>query len=114
MPTLSRVLLDRQTLSTGDAMDLDDALDLGDYATLDVIVTVHAAGEGEDAALVVSHAPRNVADGYLDFPTPISVSLISAGRTWVRVEAFTCFVSWSVIGTLSSGATVSLELVART
>lgn len=114
MPTLCRVLLDRQSLSAGDAMSLKDALDLGHYATLDVVVTVHEASEGDSGALELRHAPRNQEDSYLDFPTPISVSLAATGKTWIRADAFTCFVAWSVSGDLSRSATVSLELVART
>lgn len=113
MPTLTRRVLDHHSLSTGDAMDAADALDLGEHQTLELVLTVHSAGTGTSIALVVQHAPFNESGAYLDFPTAVRFDLSTTGTTWSQVDRFTRFVSWSVDGNLDTAAEVTLDVVAK-
>lgn len=117
MATQSRRILDRQTLVTGDAMDLTEATDLAEYSTLEIVITVHTADTPEAGAsaaeLVVRHAPVAEEDGWLDFETAVTVDLSVAGKTWRHVSSFTRFLGWSVSGSLGSSAVVTLDVVAK-
>ena len=113
MPMLYRRLLDEATLSADTAPDLSAALDLGDYREIHLVLTVTSAGDGDAAKLVVRHAAVNDEAAYLDFETPVSVSLGTTGSTWFHVDTFTRWVSWFVSGTLSREAVVTLDLVAK-
>lgn len=113
MATTSARLLDRSTLSSGDTMPAESASDMGEGQTLEVIVTVHAACEGDAPTLVLKHAPGNTDQDWLDFPQPIRVPLGRAGRTWFHAPYFTRYVGWSLSGTLDSSAEVTVELLAK-
>lgn len=113
MNTFSTRILNRVTLSDGDAMDLTMALDLLEFGELDLVVQVHEATEGESPVLVLEHAPANESDAYIDFPTPARVDLSATGTTWHRVTAFTRWVRWRLTGTLAGNPTVTLDLLAR-
>ena len=106
MPSLSRCLLDKYPLSRETSPDLGDALDLGDYGTLHMVVTVHTAATAvagtANPTLDIQHATTNELDRYLPFDTPVSIDLTVAGTTWVHVSDFTRFVLWMLSGTLSS------------
>ena len=113
MPLLYRRILDAQALSTGDTMDLAEAIDLGEYTVLEITVVVSEAGAGESAALLFQHAPCNEAGRYMDFATPLKVDLTHAGTTWEHIDAFTRFLTWSVTGTLNSSAVATVDIVAK-
>lgn len=113
MPTLSRRLLDQTALSTGDTMDLAEALDLGDVQTLDLVIVVSEAGAGEAPTLVFEHAPVNEEDAFFGFDPSATVDLTAGGRTWHHITALTRFLRWTTTGTLSASATVTVDVVAR-
>lgn len=113
MICLSRRLLEQKSLEDGDLMDLVDALDLGIYTSLEFVIRVLQAGEGEAPVLVLQHAAVNETGAYLNFETPVSIDLTTTGSTWVHVAAFTRFVGWSLSGTLSSEAIVTIDVVAK-
>lgn len=117
MPSLSRCLLDKHTLSRETSPDLGEALDLGDYGTLHIVVTVHTAATADagsaNPTLDVQHAAVNELDRYLPFDTPVSIDLTVAGTTWVHVSDFTRFVLWMLSGTLSTEAVVTVEIIAK-
>lgn len=111
MPTYCRRLLDQATLSTGDALDPADALDLADYKELEIVVEVHSAAEGDTPRLVLQHGPTAAVS--LNFETPVSVDLSATGTSWLHLARFTRWLGWSVTGTLSGGAVVTLEVIAK-
>ena len=113
MPIYSRRLLDQATVNDGDTLDLSDAPDLGEYHTLGLAVTVHEAGVGTAPLLVVEHAASNATDYYGAFSTPAQVALDVTGTTFVQVDAFLRWVRWTTSGSLSSPATVTLDLIAK-
>lgn len=108
-----RRLLDSVTLSPGAEVDLSQALDLGDYRELHLVLTVQSAGEGDAAKLVVRHAAVNESGSYLDFETSAEIALTATGTAWFHADTFTRWVCWFVTGTLSADAVVTLDLVAK-
>lgn len=77
------------------------------------MVTVHEATEGESPTLTLTHAPTAEDDAWMDFPTPVRVSLARTGRTWVHVPWFTRHVGWAISGMLESMPVVTVDLVAK-
>lgn len=112
-PNRSTVWMESRTLSPGDEMSLTEALDAGEYSTLEVVVTVEQADRGDAAALVFQHAARNVSGAYLDFSPAASVSLTATGQTWVQIDRFTRFLGWAIDGALADGAVVTVDVVAK-
>lgn len=110
--TTSRVF-DEKTLSQGDTMSEDEALDYGAFSTLDVVIHVSSAATGDSPTLTLKHASYNEAGRYLAFESPVEVSLSATGSTWFRVSAFSRFIGWSLAGTLDTPAVVTLDIVAR-
>lgn len=113
MIPLYRKILDNRTLSSGEELDLTGAFDLSGYRELHLVLTVVTAGEGDDAKLVVRHAPTNDESAYRDFPTPAEIALNTTGSAWFVVSSFTWFVHWFVSGTLNADAVVTLELIGK-
>ena len=113
MTTLTTTVLDQVSLVDGDTMDLQEALDLGAYRTLGFVLTVHEAGVGDGATLVVEHAIDNVSTGYVSLEPAVEVSLDAARTVAFQVPAFLRWVRWTVSGRLTTGATVSLSVIAR-
>lgn len=94
-------------------MEAVAAADLGDGHTLEVVVTVHEGCEGESPSLCLKHAPASTDEQWLDFPEPMRISLARPGRTWLHAARYTRFVGWSLSGTLTSSAQVSVDLLAK-
>ena len=113
MSLLYRRLLQNVTLSAGETTDLLEGLDLGEYREVHVVLTVVSAGSGSAVKLVARHAPLDDEDSYLDFDTPMEISLTETGSRWFHADAFTRFVSCFVSGTLESDAIVTVDLVAK-
>ena len=111
MPTYTRVLLDQATLSTGDALDAADALDLGDYQQLEIVAEVTTAANGDAPLLHLRHGPTAAAG--LDFETPISIDLSAAGTSWHHADRFSRWLSWTVSGTLDTSAVVTIHVIAK-
>lgn len=106
-------VLDNRELSDGEAMSLDETVDLGSFHTLDVIIYVHTPATGETPTLTVTHAAFNEDDAFIALDPAIEVDLSVEGSTWIRVEAYTRYLRWSVGGRLGTSAVVTLDLVAR-
>lgn len=113
MPMLNTRMLNRHTLSAGDTMALSAALDVGDFTSLDVVITVDEAGAGDAPLLELQHAACNEDDGYLSCNPSQTVDLSVAGKTWIHLDQFTRFLRWSLSGALESSATVTIDVVAR-
>ena len=114
MSLYSRRLLDHISINDGDTMNLAEALDLGDYRTLGFSLTVHEAGKGTDPVIVLQHAATNAEDQYGDLSAPVRAALDVTGTSLYHAESFLRWVRWTTSGTLSSGAVVSLDLIAKT
>ncbi len=108
-----RRLLENAPLTPDAGLDLSQALDLGDYREVHLVLTVNGAGDGGEAKLVVRHAAVNEASCYLDFETPAEIALNATGQAWFHADTFTRWVCWSVSGTLLAEARVTLDLVAK-
>lgn len=111
-------ILDGQTLGEQQDPAAATAVDLGDFDELELVITVTSAGTAEagDAsapALVLQHAPSASGDVLLDFPTAVSVDLTATGSTWIHVPYFTRWLFWSTSGSLTTAATVTVEVVGR-
>lgn len=113
MRNLSTRWLDQRTFSAGDTMSLSEALDVGDYGSLELVITVEQAATGSSPALVVEHAALNGADRYLAFDPAVSVDLTQTGTTWLHRSPFTRPLGWSLSGTLETDAVVSIDVVAK-
>lgn len=113
MEMMVRRMLHSAVLSPGAEADLSQAMDLGAFRELHLVVMVEGAGEGSGAKLVVQHAAVNDADHYLDFETAAEVDLTATGRTWFHTGAFTRWVCCFVSGTLTADATVTVDVVAK-
>lgn len=113
MPNLHTTWMNGKKLALGDTMQQTEALDVGEYQTLDLAVTVETADDGADAALVFEHAARNEAGCYMDFGDKVTVPLTVTGTTWVKIDRFTRFLGWAIEGTLNSGAVVSTDVAAK-
>lgn len=113
MSSKSYNLLLQATVTDGSAQDLAEALDLGDFIELEILVRVLSAGDGEAPLLQIQHAPVNEDDAFIDFPEAISVDLSVEGTTWVHVPHFTRWVRWRTAGTLTSSAMVTVHVVAK-
>lgn len=113
MPVYTRRLLDRANVSEGDALSLDEALDLGEHHTLAIAVNVLSAGAGTAPTLTVVHAAANEKDAYTTLSEPVAVPLDATGITVVYIPAFLRWVRWAVSGTLTDGAVVTLDLIAK-
>ena len=107
-----RILSDT-TLSPGEASDILLALDEGERSELHFVLTVSSAGQGDAPKLVVRHAAVNDKDHYLDFETPVEISLSSTGTAWFHVNTFTRWVCWFVSGTLTEPAVVTIDLIGK-
>ena len=112
MAATSTTLLDSATISDGDTISAGAAPDLGDSQTLEIVVTVHQAAEGDSPALLFQHSPDGD-ETWLNFDPPVRVSLARAGDTWVHVPHFTRYVGWSAAGFLETSASVSVKLVGK-
>lgn len=112
MPTNTLHILEDRTLQTGDAMNDDDALDLALYNTLDLVIHVLTAAEGDAPTLTLKHVAFNVFGRFLAFTPKVSVDLSAVGSHWFRIDAFTRYVGWFLSGTLTTDAVVTVELVA--
>ena len=111
-------ILDGELIQDKHAASAVEAIDFGDFDELELVIRVTAAGVAADGApaavtLVLQHAPTADADALLDFPTAISVDLTTAGSTWIHVPYFTRWIFWFTTGQLASGATVTVDIVAR-
>lgn len=108
-------LLSSVTLSDGASPDLSaDVLDAGEATSLDVVITVVEAGDAEsDAILALKHAAVNEEGAYLDFDTPVEVSVNVAGRSWFHVSQLTRWVTWSLSGARTGGAVVTVDIIVR-
>lgn len=106
-------ILSSTTLSPGDASDVSLALDEGEYRELHVVLTVSSAGQGDTPKLVLRHAAVNDKDHYLDFETPVEISLTETGTAWFHVDTFTRWVCWFVSGTLTEPAVVTIDLIGK-
>ena len=113
MPMLYTRILEGATIADGDEMDLASALDVGEARELEIILTVVEAGDGDNPKLVVRHAPINAEDSYLDFETTVEIELTATGRVWFHVDKFTRWLGWFTSGTITSGAVVTLEVLAK-
>ena len=113
MSTFSTRVLAIVTLQSGDVMDLSLAVDIGEHNKLDVVVHVSTPGEGESPILHLEHAASNEEGAYVPFETPMEVDLSTEGRSWFHADRFTRWLTWRLSGTLTSGAVVTLDLVAR-
>lgn len=113
MPGKSFRLLIQATVEDGARQDLSEALDLIDQGQIDIVCTVHTPGVGESPQLLLQHAPVNEEEAYIAFEEPIAIDLTTAGTAWVHVSRFTRWVTWLTSGTLTEGAVVSLDIVAR-
>lgn len=113
MSLLYRRLLEQATMTPGATTDLSTALDLGEYRELHFVLTVVAAGEGDAPKLVLKHAPVNEESAYLNFETPVVVSLSATGSTWFKVDSFTRWVCGFVSGSLNAEAVVTIDLIGK-
>lgn len=113
MANLSLCWMESRALTAGDLMALTEALDMGPFNRVDLVVAVEEAGTGEGAALAFQHAARNEEGAYLDFDPVQSVDLTATGKTWIQIEALTRFLGWSLSGTLETSPTVTIDVVAR-
>jgi len=117
MSVASFQAMNQATLSAGSSVGISNSVDLGESRELEVVVTVvtPASIEEDDSSpkLLIRHAPRDVAELYIDFPTPIEVDLTTAGTTWFHVPYFTRFVAWLTSGTLGSDAVVSVDFTGK-
>lgn len=113
MPTLSLRWMDQRTLSPGEEMPLIEALDVGDYNSVDIVFTVVKEATGTAPALVLEHAPCNELGGYLGFDPVQTVDLTMPGKTWIHLDRLTRFLGWSLTGALEDGATITADVVAR-
>ena len=114
MATSTVRVMNERTLSPDDEMSLDEALDLGSFDTLDIIIHVLGAAEGDAPTLTLKHAAFNEEGRYLDFATAVTVDLSATGSHWFRIDAFTRYLGWFLSGTLSGDVVVTLDVVART
>lgn len=113
MTTLTAVLLDRAALREGDTLSIDETVDLGAYATLGVVLTVHEAGAGEAPTLVVEHAITNEEDAFVPFDPAIEIALDATGTESAMKGQILRWLRWRIAGTLTGQATVSLAILAR-
>lgn len=107
------ILLDHETLSDGDELSGSDCLDLGAYGSLGFVLTVHEAGAGDAPVLIIEHAITNEDEAFVSFDPAIDFALDQAGTASAMVVPFLRWVRWRVGGTLSSAATVSLSVLAK-
>ena len=112
MATTTR-LLDHTTLAEGDRIQAADAPDLVDGATLEIIVTVHEATEGEAPTLSLVHAAEKDDDAWMDFPSPVRVALSRTGRTWLHVPWYSRYIGWATTGTITGAPIVTVDLIAK-
>lgn len=113
MSTTAATLLDHGVLTADSAMDPGAAADMADGHTLEVVVTVEEACEGQAPTLSLVHAPEASDTVWLDFPEPIRVPLNRTGRTWIHAPRYTRYVGWSISGTLDTSPVVSVSLLAK-
>ena len=113
MSIQTRILLDRATVHDGDALSLSDALDLGEYSSLGVVLTVHEAGAGSAPTLSVEHAVVNEDEGYVPFDTPMQISLETPATAAFQAHPFLRWIRRTCSGTLSSPAVVTLAIIAK-
>lgn len=110
---LYRRLSNEAILTPGTTVDIGTAIDLGEYRELHFVITVVAAGTGDAPQLVLKHAPVNEESAYLNFETPVVVSLSATGTTWFKVDSFTRWVCGFVSGTLNAEAIVTIDLIGK-
>lgn len=113
MSTTSARLLDHRSLSEGDTMSSESAADLSEGHTLEVVVTVHSAGEGDSPTLCLRHAPDSADESWLEFPEPMRISPSRPGRYWLHASRYTRYVGWALNGTLTADAEVTVDLIAK-
>lgn len=113
MQPLTLTIMDQRTLSDGDTMANNEAVDAGAWPTAELVITVNTAATGESPTLTIKHAPRLVGNVWLDFEEPLVIDLSETGDTWVHVTSFTRFIGWFVSGTLTTPAVVTFDLVAK-
>lgn len=106
-------ILDRRELTEGDTMSLDESIDLGSFHTFDLVIYVHTPAEGEAPTLTLTHAAFNEEGTFVALDPAVEVDLSVEGSTWIRVEAYTRYLRWSLGGRLGTSAVVTLDLVAR-
>lgn len=106
-------ILDRAKIQDDSAPDTAAAVDLGQYPTLDVVITVHEAGTGDAPVIRLKHGIYAESPAALDTSPAIAVDLTATSTTWVRLDAYTRYVTWEKAGTISSSPTVSIDLYAR-
>lgn len=106
-------ILDHEEIPAGASGSLGGALDLLGYQFLSLHPTVHVAGDGEAPTLVLKHAAVDEEDAYVDFETRAETALTNTGAAWHHADSFGRYVRPFVEGTLSTGATVSLDVIAK-
>ena len=113
MATSTVRVMNERTLTSGDEMSLDEAQDLAPFDTLDLVIHVLSAAEGDAPSLTLKHAAFNEDGRYLDFAAAVTVDLSATGSHWFRIDAFTRYLGWFLSGTLTGDAVVTLDVVAR-
>lgn len=112
MATTAR-LLDHVTLAEGDRIQAAEAPDLVDGSTLEIIVIVHEATEGEAPVLSIQHAAEADDEAWMDFPSPVRVPLSRTGRFWIHIPCYSRFVGWATAGTITGAPVVTVDLIAK-
>lgn len=115
MASFYKRILDCRTLSSNDLMGILEALDLGAYKEIEIVLPLVRQGAGTNPKLVIKHAMVNEPDAYVGFATPYEVDLTQSNGTisWTHVPYFTRFVRWYVTGTLSTAPVVTVDILAK-
>lgn len=113
MGMFSLSFMDHRTLSDGDTMSNAEAVDVGPYTIVEVVITVHSAATGTSPTLTIKHASRLSDEAWLDLDEPLVIDLTATGTTWRHVSACTRFLGWFLAGTVDTGPEVTIDLVAK-
>ncbi len=102
-------LLDSRTFTASQTQETAEAVDLGAYRELNVMVRVLVAG-GANETVTLQHAPVNAEDAYMDL---VVASISTTTPTFEQVTGFTRFVRWKTDLPSSGTPTVTLDIVAK-
>lgn len=120
MASFYKRIIDCRTLTQGDFMIHLDALDLGAYRELEIVITLIKAATGTGThVLRFQHAAINEPDAYISLNTDTYLDLIngSAGVPQHFHNAyFLRWLRWKIVtssGSLSSGAIFCVDIIAK-
>lgn len=113
MGMFSLSFMDHRTLAEGDTMSNAEAVDVGPFTIVDLVITVHSAATGTSPTLTIKHAARLAEDAWLDLDEALVIDLTATGTTWRHVSAVTRFLGWFLSGTVETGPEVTIDIVAK-